>query len=115
MLLSGGLIQTGVLRSISIRSAVVRKNSIRRLSSAITSARSRCTLLEAVLVVEATEDRSRHNPRGTGELVARNQDRWQPRRWLRKARAEARVWAPAVVVHFPRMKDSAQVLFAEWD
>jgi len=65
--------------------------------SAKTSARSRCQPLQAALVVEPTEDRSRHDTRVARKLVARNQERRQPGRWLGKARDEARGAGAAIV------------------
>ena len=79
-------------------SLVVRRKNLARL---------RRLPFQAVLVVESTEDRSRHDARVARELVARNQDRRQPRRGLRKARAEARVRAPAVEVDGPHAKDAS--------
>ena len=55
--------------------AVVRKNS-RRL---------RRDLLQAVFVMETTEDRSRHDPRVAGQPMAGDRGRGQPRRWFREA------------------------------
>jgi hypothetical protein len=85
------------------------------LYSAKTSARSRRQPLQTVLVVEPTEDRSRHDPRVTRELVARNQERRQPRRWLGKARAEARVRAAAIGVCLPCAKNPSPGVLAERD
>ena len=39
----------------------------------------------------------------------------QSGRGFRKARTEARVRAAAIVMHSPRVQESAQVLLAEWD
>jgi hypothetical protein len=66
-------------------------------------------------MVETAEDRSRHDPRVTREPMAGDRGCGKPGRWLRKARAEARMRGAAIVVHFPRAKDPAQVLLAEWD
>ena len=86
-----------------------------QVSSAKTSARSRRQPLQTVLVVEPTEDRSRHDPRVTRELVARNQERRQPRRWLGKARAEACVRAAAIGVCLPCAKNPSPGVLAERD
>jgi hypothetical protein len=83
--------------------------------SAKTSARSRRQPLQAVLVVEPTEDRSRHDPRVTRETMAGDRGCGKPGRWLGKARAEARVRVAAIVMCLSRAKNPSQVVLAEWN
>jgi len=95
-------------------------DALEHLSSANTPAPSRCAPFETVLVVEATEDRSRHDPRVTRETMASDRGHGRLERWLQKARAEARARAaamsrvgyPMIVRNLPAL--SAKIISSPW-
>ena len=66
-------------------------------------------------MMEPAEDRPRDNPHLPWEVMASDRGGRQPGRGRRKARSETHMRAAAFVMHFPRAKESAQVLLAEWD
>ena len=68
---------------------------------------------EAVLMVESTEDRSRHDAHLTRKPMAGDRGRGKPGWGLRKPRAKTRVRAAAVVMESPDAKDLPQMVFAQ--
>jgi hypothetical protein len=51
------------------------------LSFANVSVRSCCQLLKSVLIMEPTENLSRHDSHAARETVASDRDRWSPKGW----------------------------------
>ena len=68
---------------------------------------------KAVLMMEAAENRSRHDPHVPRQMMAGDRGSRQAGGWLREAWTETGVRAAAIVMDLPQTEDAPQVLLPE--